>query len=171
MEQIIRTSSLENTDFTICTEMWLKDTDEDRAWIATSRLDNNGYGAWKITVRNRKITLLGIYHPPIGSTPCNTHVNFLYEVSQLVQYFITSHKNIVLLGDFNIHVQDLANQGSLVYNDTMEAMELIQHIIEPTYQLRNTLDLMYTESLEVPKVLHAFLGYYMSDHRLARIES
>ena len=51
-------------------------------------------------------------------------------------------------------MQDLANPDSLVYNDTMEAMELIQHIIEPTHQLGNTLDLNYTESLEVVKVLH-----------------
>ena len=43
VEQIFETSSLENTDFTILKEIWLKDTDEDRAWIATSRLDNNEY--------------------------------------------------------------------------------------------------------------------------------
>ena len=48
----------------------------------------------------------------------------------------------------------------------MEAMGLIQHIIEPTHQLGNTLDLIYTESLEAIKVLHAFLGDYISDHRL-----
>ena len=52
----------------------------------------------------------------------------------------------------------------------MEAIGQIQHIIEPTHQLGNTLDLIYTESLEVIKVLHAFLGHYISDHRLAGIE-
>ena len=163
-------------------ETCFKDIDEDRAWIATSRLDNNEYqlqtinrsttqgggvallhkrecqmtridnsplfdtieyGDWETRVRNRKFTLLGVYLPPIGSTPGNTHVEFLDEVSQLVQYFITNHKNLVLLGDFNIHVQDLANLDSPVYNDTMEAMGLIQHKVEPTHQLGNTLDLIY----------------------------
>ena len=52
----------------------------------------------------------------------------------------------------------------------MEAMGLIQDIIEPIHQLGKTLDLIYTESLESIKVLHAFLGDYMSDHRLAGIE-
>ena len=97
-------------------------------------------------------------------------MKFLDEVSQLVQYFITNHKNLVLLGDFNIHVQDLANADSLVYNDTMEALGLIQHIIELTHQLGKTLDLIYMESLEVIEVLHAFLGEYILDHRLAGIE-
>ena len=124
-------------------ETWLKETDEDRACIATSGLDNNEYqlhainrsttqgggvallhkreyqttriensplfdpieyGAWVTKIRNRKITLLGVYPPPIGSTPGNTHVKFLDGVSQLVQHFITNHKNLVLLGDFNIIV-------------------------------------------------------------------
>ena len=139
--------------------------------IENSQLFNTiEYGAWLTTVRNRKITLLGVYHLPIGSTPGNTHVKFLDEVSQLVQYFITNHKNLVLLGDVKIHVQDPANPDSIVHNDTMEAMEIIQHIIEPTHQLENTLDFIYTESLEAIKVLHAFLGYYIFSHRLAGIE-
>ena len=41
----------------------------------------------------------------------------------------------------------------------MEAMGAIQHIIEPTHQLGNTLDLIYT--LVLVKVLHAFLGDYI----------
>ena len=49
-------------------------------------------------------------------------------------------------------------------------MRLTQHIIEPTHQLGNTLNLIYSESLEVVKVLHAFLGDYISDHRLAGLE-
>ena len=52
----------------------------------------------------------------------------------------------------------------------MEAVGLIQHIIELIHQPGNTLDLIYTESLEVIKVLHAFLGDYIWDHRLVGIE-
>ena len=52
----------------------------------------------------------------------------------------------------------------------MEAMGLIEEITGPTHQLGNTLDLIYTENLEVIKVLHAFFGDYISDHRLAGIE-
>ena len=52
----------------------------------------------------------------------------------------------------------------------MKAMGITQHIIEPSHQLENILDLIYTESLEAVKVLCAFLGDYISDHRLAGIE-
>ena len=52
----------------------------------------------------------------------------------------------------------------------MEAVGLIQHIVKPTNQLENTLDLIYIESLEAIKVLHAFLGDYKLNHRLPGIE-
>ena len=54
----------------------------------------------------------------------NTHKTFLDELSQLVQYFITNHQNLVLLSDYNIHTQYPTNPNLLEYNDTMEALEL-----------------------------------------------
>ena len=44
----------------------------------TTRIENSWqfdtveYGAWVTIVRNRKITLLGVYHTPIRSTSGNT---------------------------------------------------------------------------------------------------
>ena len=111
------------------------------------QLDTIKHGVWSTTIGYKKLTLVGIYHPPIGSTTSNTHTRFLEEVHQLIQFLITSHTNLVLLGDINIHTQDRDNPGSLIYNDTMEALELQQHIDKPMHKIENTLDLIYTESL------------------------
>ena len=46
-----------------------------------------------------------------------------------------------------MHTQDTENQDSLIYNDKMETLGL-QHINKPTHKLGNTLDLIYTESLD-----------------------
>ena len=118
------------------------------------------YGVWETTVRNRRIPIIGIYNPPIGTMAGNTHTEFLDEVSQLVQYFITYHQNLVLLGDFNIHTQDLTNPDLLQYNDTMEALGLRQHLIDPTHKKGNTLEIIYTESIDTVEVLHAFIGNF-----------
>ena len=92
---------LENIDFTMLTETWLKNTDEDMAWVSTSDLNNDNlrldtvnrnnkqgggiallhkkeynttkletglqldmieHGVWSTTVKNKKLTLAGIYH-------------------------------------------------------------------------------------------------------------
>ena len=97
-------------------------------------------------------------------------MRFLDDVSELVQYLFTNHKNLVLLGDFNIHVNKLDNQDTQAYLDTMEALGLVQHIDQQTHQLANTLDLVYTERLEPIRIYHAFTSSYISDHCLVGIE-
>ena len=40
VELVLENSNLQNLDFLAVTETWLKDTDEDRAWIETSQLES-----------------------------------------------------------------------------------------------------------------------------------
>ena len=208
VELVLENSNLQNLDFLAVTETWLKDTDEDRAWIETSRLESEDltfqthnrqnkrggglgllhrkeyqvtrlpsnlqldtieHATWKAQLGKQAITILVIYHPPIGNAG-NTHTRFLDQVSELLQYSITNHKNLVVLGDFNIAIQDLGNPDSQTYKDTMEALGLTQHIDQATHQLGNTLDHIYTESIDTLEVRHSFIGDFLSDHRLVGIE-
>ena len=127
------------------------------------QLDLLEYGIWPTKVRNKILTIAGIYHPSLGSTR-STPARFLDQVSELVQYLFTNHKNLVLLGDFNIHINKLDNQDTQAYLDTMEALGLVQHIDQQTHQLGNTLDLVYTKSLKAIRIYHAFTSSYISDH-------
>ena len=124
---------------------------------------------WRAQLGKQIITILVIYHPPIGNAG-NTHTRFLDQVSELLQYSITNHKNLVVLGDFNIAIQDLGNLDSQTYKDTMEALGLTQHIGYAMHQLGNTLDHIYTESIDALEVRLSFLGEFLSDHRLVGIE-
>ena len=208
VELVLENSNLQNLDFLAVTETWLKDTDEDRAWIETSQLESEDltfqthnrqnkrggglgllhrkeyqvtklpsnlqldtieHATWKAQLGKQAITILVIYHPPIGNAG-NTHTRFLDQVSELLQYSITNHKNLVVLGDFNIAIQDLGNPDSQTYKDTMEALGLTQHIDQATHQLGNTLDHIYTESIDTLEVRHSFIGEFLSDHRLVGIE-
>ena len=103
-------------------------------------------------------------------THIHIHAKFLDEVSKLTQLLMTNYTNLVLLGDFNIHTQDTENPDSIIYNDTMEALGLQQHIDKPTHRLGNTLDLIYMESLDRVGVIHSFIGNFISDHRIIGIE-
>ena len=85
------------------------------------QLDLLEYGIWTTRVRNKNLTIVGVYHPLLGSTR-NTPVRFVVQVSELVQYLFTNHKNLVLLGNFNRHVNKLDNQDTQAYLDTMEAL-------------------------------------------------
>ena len=100
----------------------------------------------------------------------NTHTRFLDEVSKLIQLLMTNYTNLVLLGDFNIHTQDTESPNSITCNDMMEALGLHWHIDKPTHKFGNTLDLIYTESLNKVIVLHSFIGNFISNHRVVGIE-
>ena len=58
------------------------------------QLDTIEHGVWSMTVRNKKLTLAGIYHPPIGSSKGNMHTKFLVEVSKLIQLLMTNYTNL-----------------------------------------------------------------------------
>ena len=132
-------------------------------------LDTLEYAVWTAQPGKQHITLLGIYYPPLGSTG-NTHTRFLDQVSELLQLVLTNHKNLVILGDFNIAIQDLGNPDSKTYRDTMIALGLTQHINQATHNQGNILDHIYTESIDTLGVMHSFIEEYISDHRLVGIE-
>ena len=173
----LATSSLDNGDYRIQTinrqgrqggEVTL--LRKDRYQVTTDynafQLDLLEYSIWSTRIRNKTLTIVGIYHPPLGSTR-NTPARFLDQVSELAQYLFTNHKNLVLLGDFNVHVNRLDNKDTQSYLDTMEALGLVQHIDQQTHQLENTLDLVYIKSLEPIRIYHAFTSNYISDHHYA----
>ena len=88
----------------------------------------------------------------------------------VIAQLISCAKNLVFLGDFNIHINILDNQHTQAYLDTVEALGLVQHIDQQTHQLGNTLDPVHMESLELIKVYHTFTSTYISDHCLVGIE-
>ena len=69
-----------------------------------------------------------------------------------------------------LQYKTLNNPDSLAFKDTMEALGLVQHIDQLTHQLGNTLDHIYTESIDTLGISHAFTSNYISDHKMVGIE-
>lgn len=51
----------------------------------------------EINLRKQKWILLGIYHPPNQDSKY-----FLQELGKMLNFFLSSHENIIILGDFNL---------------------------------------------------------------------
>ena len=178
--QWLKTSELDNSEYRIEVKnrpnkkggglalLYRKQYNPTRQLVNT-KYDLLEHTSWTVELKGKAITILAIYHPPLGQAG-NTITRFIDQVGELFQYYLANHKNLVILGDFNIHVHDGTNPDSLVYINTLEALGLTQHISTPTHRLGGTLDLIYTESLANTKVIHSFSGNYISDHRLVGIE-
>ena len=96
------------------------------------------HATWQISFK-KSITLTGVYHPP----PKNNITNAVFTnklTDHLTKLLTTKHNNIVL-GDFNMHIDDLHDADASIFLDTITALGIEQHINVPTHYKGNTLDL------------------------------
>ena len=62
VELVLENSNLQNLDFLAVTETWLKDTDEDRAWIESSQLESEELSFQTHNRQNKRGGGLGLLH-------------------------------------------------------------------------------------------------------------
>ena len=74
-----------------------------------------------------------------------TNGMFIDDITELLVNKLPQYENRVILGDFNIHTEDLTNADAIIFNDTMRVLGLEQHISGPTHVRGNTLALIFTQ--------------------------
>ena len=117
------------------------------------------YGFWSVKLKNMDLTLLGIYHTPGNNL-------FINEFIQLVGGIRTSRKNLIIVGDLNIHVNDDKDPDGREFLDSLEGLGLRNFTDFPTYKNGNTLDLISYDELSTIKPKYIAPGPYLSDHCL-----
>ena len=105
------------------------------------------------------LNVLGVYRPMDGSIP-----QFLDIFTKLLVDILTSNINLVVLGDFNIHVNDINYPNANIFLDTMTALGLKQHVEGPTHKSGNCLDLIFTEEMSRAKAIGCSQSMLLSDH-------
>ena len=83
---------------------------------------------------------------------------FLDDFVEVLADVLADPGNILILGDFNIHVNNKDDPDAKVFSDMMEALGLNQHINFSTHRSDNTLDLVFTEAISSLKVLECSEG-------------
>ena len=75
------------------------------------------YAIWDCSISNTAITSEGLYHPPYNDTNICTDAMFLDILAEFLEEVLTSYSNIIIAGDFNFHVDDIANPDAQVFMD------------------------------------------------------
>ena len=128
------------------------------------------HAVWQVQSGSTQMTILGIYHPPASTQHKTSNSDFINDLTQLLTTTGSENRNIILLGDLNLHIDNPEGPDADQIITTMEAFGLKQHIKFPTHQLGHTLDLIATES--TTKLTCAPIpGPYLSDHRMVIIET
>ena len=82
-----------------------------------------------------------IYRPP--DTP---HNQFLADLSELLEVISSSPSELIIMGDFNIHVESPSDNFASSFLSLIESFDLKQHINSPTHKHGHTLDLIITRN-------------------------
>jgi hypothetical protein len=117
------------------------------------------YGVWQLVFKSMTIHCVGIYRPPILATP-NQFVN---EFFPFMEDIVAKYSNLVVLGDFNLHINDTTS-SILNFNNSLTALGLKQHVDFPTHIEGQSLDLVITELANGIELLSCEPGSFLSDH-------
>ena len=113
-----------------------------------------------LEIRNRTIRLIIEYRPP-GSIP-----DFLDEFDPFIERIKRRTPiHLLILGDFNIHVDNKRNSASRQFQDLIDDAGLKQHVRNPTHKDGHTLDLVLTYSDESFVSNLTVRRFYIGDHR------
>lgn len=93
-----------------------------------------------------KVRTFVIYRPPLSQVNGLTVSLFFAEFSQFLGHTVILPDTILILGDFNLHVNAADDVNCKRFLDPLLSFNLKQHVLCPTYNGRYTLDLMITRS-------------------------
>ena len=90
------------------------------------------YALWKRTTNKFNATIIGIYHPPYSVANQITNAQFLDEFLNWLPDQIIEHKNLIMTGDINLHLNNLDDTDGSTFLDNLEVLGLesdcLQHV-------------------------------------------
>uniref|UniRef100_A0A3B3IBG4 Reverse transcriptase domain-containing protein n=1 Tax=Oryzias latipes TaxID=8090 RepID=A0A3B3IBG4_ORYLA len=113
---------------------------------------------------NRKtqkpVLFIIIYRPP------GPYSEFLTEFSDFLSTIVLDSDQIIILGDFNIHVDDPSDCLGKAFAALLDDVGFTQSVNEPTHCHKHTLDLVLTHGIEISQLSVLPLNPIISDHFL-----
>ena len=91
--------------------------------------------------------------------------NFFAELTTFLEALATYRCPVVLLGDFNVHLEKIGNADADELKNLLASFDMCQHVQDTTHTARGCLDLVITQSeVKVTDTMVSNIGF--SDHCL-----
>lgn len=93
-----------------------------------------------LNLNNSNIEFIVFYRPPPSPTNTLSTSSFLTEWEEFLSHTVVSTSELVIIGDANLHLENLSLHTTQRFIHSLEACGLKQHIYEPTHYHGHTLD-------------------------------
>lgn len=90
------------------------------------------------------IRVIVVYRPPPSGVNGSSVSQFLCEFSTFLEHLVLLPGEILVMGDFNFHVNDPTNHSAREFAFLLDTYNMSQHVTDPTHQSGHTLDLLIT---------------------------
>ena len=131
---------------------------EDANWMSFE------YAIWGLQHKGTKMTIIAIYRPPYSTMNQATIQSFFEEFTDCMATKSNEYSNVIVLGDFNIHINNDQDADVNRFKDIMEAVGLQQHVSFSMHRYGNTLDHIYTEIGRSVIINYCGEGPILRDH-------
>ena len=91
--------------------------------------------------RQPPVLAVTVYRPP------KSRSTFLDDFSEFLAIIHSNYDTVLIVGDFNIHVDNINNPRARSFSSLLESMDFTQHVNVPTHKRGHTLDLVITKGL------------------------
>ena len=126
---------------------------------------------WEISGHNMTLALLALYHPPPSPKQKHTISEFVTEFVEFLADNLNKYTgDLIIAGDFNIHVNDLFNEDAQQLFSVMEALGIDQLVDFCTHKSGNILDLLFTCMGNKIKCVNIKLDGFISEHCLIQAQ-
>ena len=112
------------------------------------------------------VRLIVIYRPDRSKRNPHSFGDFLTEFTEMLHGLVLDRSNLLIVGDFNVHVNDTGDVEARRFLDCLTSYSMVQHVTFPTHVHGHTLDLLISRSTEtiVSNVSSVYLDISDHDH-------
>ena len=122
------------------------------------------YAIWGLEHKGTKMTIMAIYRPPYSTINQATTQSFFEEFTNWMETKSNEYNNIIVLGDFNIHINNDQDADENRFKDIMETLGLQQPVSFSMHRYGKTLDHIYTEIGSTVMIDYCREGPILSNH-------
>ena len=121
-------------------------------------------GLWKLTIANKVIHIMGIYHPPKSNTNNSTMNKFYEELSDYLTNNINNYEELIIMGDTNIHYDLKTNHETIAFIELLDSFGLQQLVNCPTHRSGHCIDHIIIKNNSKLDISEPTTIWEISDH-------